>query len=132
MATTTTPATSDQIERANRAAMEYRTALHILAAGHPNWEPVVLTLSARENTGLDALWTNVKERHEALAASGALLERRRDQAASWMREIFEQRLLAAFKGGKRAEAKKQRELSVGDDGAERSGERNRASTNRRS
>ena len=24
------------------------------------------------------------------------------QAASWMREIFEQRLLAAFKGGKRA------------------------------
>ena len=24
------------------------------------------------------------------------------QAAAWMREIFEQRLLAAFKGGKRA------------------------------
>jgi LAO/AO transport system kinase len=95
-------ADGDQIERANRAAMEYRTALHILAAGHPNWEPVVLTLSARKNTGLDALWTNVKKRHEALAASGALLERRRDQAASWMREIFEQRLLAAFKSGKRA------------------------------
>jgi LAO/AO transport system kinase len=95
-------ADGDQIERANRAAMEYRTALHILAAGHPNWEPVVLTLSARENTGLDALWAKVKERHEALAASGGLVERRRDQAASWMREIFEQRLLAAFKGGKRA------------------------------
>ena len=67
-------ADGDQIERANRAAMEYRTAL----------------------------WAKVKERHEALAASGALLERRRDQAASWMREIFEQRLLAAFKSGKRA------------------------------
>ena len=36
------------------------------------------------------------------AASGALHERRSDQAASWMREIFEQRLLAAFKGGRRA------------------------------
>ena len=95
-------ADGDQVERANRAAMEYRTALHILAAGHPNWEPVVLTLSARDGAGLDELWAKIKKRHAALAASGALNERRSDQAASWMREIFEQRLLAAFKGGRRA------------------------------
>ncbi len=95
-------ADGDQVERANRAAMEYRTALHILAAGHPNWDPQVLTLSARDNAGLDALWAKIKERHAALEASGALAERRSNQAASWMREIFEQRLLAAFKGGRRA------------------------------
>jgi LAO/AO transport system kinase len=95
-------ADSDQVERANRAAMEYRNALHILSAGHENWDPQVLTLSARDNKGLDALWEKVKERHAALAASGALGERRSGQAALWMREIFEQRLLAAFKGGKRA------------------------------
>jgi LAO/AO transport system kinase len=51
---------------------------------------------------LDALWAKIKERHAALEASGALDERRSNQAASWMREIFEQRLLAAFKGGRRA------------------------------
>ena len=95
-------AEGDQVERANRAAMDYRTALHILATGHSNWDPQVLTLSARDNRGLDALWTKITERHAALAASGALDARRSDQAASWMREIFEQRLLAAFKGGKRA------------------------------
>ncbi len=95
-------ADGDNIERANRAAMEYRTALHILAAGHPNWEPVVLTLSARDNTGMDALWARIKDRHATLASSGLLDKRRSDQAAAWMREIFEQRLLAAFKGGKRA------------------------------
>ena len=95
-------ADGDNIERANRAAMEYRTALHILAAGHSNWEPQVLTLSARDNTGLDALWQKVKDRHAALSSSGLLGRRRSDQAAAWMREIFEQRLLAAFKGGKRA------------------------------
>ena len=95
-------ADGDQVERANRAAMEYRTALHILAAGHANWDPQVLTLSARDNKGLDELWAKIDERHAALAASGALNERRSDQAASWMREIFEQRLLAAFKGGRRA------------------------------
>ena len=95
-------ADGDNVERANRAAMEYRTALHILAAGHTNWEPQVLTLSARDNAGLDALWQKVKDRHAALASSGLLDRRRSDQAAAWMREIFEQRLLAAFKGGKRA------------------------------
>jgi LAO/AO transport system kinase len=95
-------ADGDQIERANRAAMEYRTALHILAAGHPNWDPQVLTLSARDNNGLDALWTKIAERHRTLHGTGALDARRADQAAEWMREIFEQRLLAAFKGGRRA------------------------------
>ena len=96
-------ADGDQVERANRAAMEYRTALHILAAGNPELvDPQVLTVSARDNTGLDELWTKIEERHAALAASGGLDERRAEQAVAWMREIFEQRLLAAFKGGKRA------------------------------
>ena len=76
--------------------------MHILAAGHPNWSPSVLTLSARDNIGLDALWEKITERHAALLESGALTERRADQAISWMREIFDQRLLAAFKGGRRA------------------------------
>jgi LAO/AO transport system kinase len=93
-------ADGDQVERANRAAMEYRTALHILAAGNPGWSPVVLTVSARDNAGLDELWIKVEERHAALEASGALHARRAEQGVAWMREIFEQRLLAAFKGGK--------------------------------
>jgi LAO/AO transport system kinase len=93
-------ADGDQVERAIRAAMEYRTALHILAAGHPNWSPVVLTVSARDNSGLDELWTKVEDRHATLQTSGALHARRAEQAVAWMREIFEQRLLAAFKGGK--------------------------------
>ncbi|MEE8633600.1 MAG: methylmalonyl Co-A mutase-associated GTPase MeaB [Methyloceanibacter sp.] len=95
-------ADSDNVEHANRAATEYKTALHILAAGHPNWEPSVLTMSARDNIGLDTLWKKITERRAALLKSGALTERRADQATSWMREIFEQRLLAEFKGSRRA------------------------------
>jgi LAO/AO transport system kinase len=93
-------ADGDQVERANRAAMEYRTGLHILAAGNPNWSPLVLTVSARENTGLDALWAKIEGRFAELKASGGLAKRRAEQAVAWMREIFEQRLLQAFKGGK--------------------------------
>ncbi len=93
-------ADGDQVERAKRAAMEYRTGLHILAAGNPSWSPVVLTVSARDNAGIEELWTKIEERFAALKASGALGERRAEQAVAWMREIFDQRLLAAFKGGK--------------------------------
>ncbi len=82
--------------------MEYRTGLHILAAGHAGWEPQVLTLSARDNRGLDELWTKIGERYATLTKSGALGTHRAEQSVAWMREIFEQRLLAAFKGGKRA------------------------------
>jgi LAO/AO transport system kinase len=42
----------------------------------------------------------IKDR--APVENGALAKRRSEQAASWMREIFEQRLLAAFKHGRRA------------------------------
>ena len=59
-------------------------------------------MSARDNLGLDTLWEKITERQNTLLESGALMERRADQATSWMREIFEQRLLAAFKGSRRA------------------------------
>jgi LAO/AO transport system kinase len=95
-------ADNDNIERANRAATEYRAALHILAASSAAWQPAVLTLSARDNTGLDALWDKIGECHSTLSEAGILDERRAEQATAWMREIFEQRLLAAFKGGRRA------------------------------
>jgi GTPase len=95
-------ADNDNIERANRAATEYRAALHILAASNAAWQPAVLTLSARDNRGLDELWEKIKECQATLSEAGVLDGRRADQAASWMREIFEQRLLAAFKGGRRA------------------------------
>jgi LAO/AO transport system kinase len=95
-------ADGDNVHRAERAAMEYRTALHILAAGNPEWSPVVLTISAKDNTGLGELWAKIEERQAAFKSSSALTRRRSDQAVAWMRELFEQRLLAAFKGSRRA------------------------------
>jgi LAO/AO transport system kinase len=92
----------DNIERALRAAVEYKTGLHILAAGNPGWSPSVLTVSAKENTGLDELWNKIKERHAEIAGCGDLARRRAEQAVQWMREIFEQRLLTNFKGSRQA------------------------------
>jgi LAO/AO transport system kinase len=95
-------ADGDNVERANRAASDYRAGLNILTAGNPGWSPSVLTVSAKNNTGLDDLWAKIEERRQQLVASGALDQRRSDQAAAWMRELFERRLLAAFRGQSRA------------------------------
>ena len=96
----------DELQGIKRGLLELAD---ILASGQSGWDPQVLTLSARDNRGLDALWQKVGERHAGLKTSGALAARRADQAVSWMREIFDQRLLAAFKGGRRA-ARHWREL----------------------
>ena len=96
-------ADGDQVERANRAAMEYRTG-----AAHPRVGPCQLGPSGADICRRATIrgWTSCGPRSPSgmprLPPQAALDERRAEQAAAWMREIFEQRLLAAFKGGKRA------------------------------
>jgi LAO/AO transport system kinase len=95
-------ADGDNIDRARRAASEYRAALHILSAGSTAGMPAIVPVSAQENTGLDKLWAAIEERVNKLKDSGRLAERRRDQAVSWMRTLLEERLLAQIKANEDA------------------------------
>src|SRR5262245_34059267 len=76
------------VEAANRAANEYQGALHILTPSSPSWQPPVLTVSGRDNVGLDALWERIEEHARIMKASGERTERRRRQAVTWMREML--------------------------------------------
>ena len=80
--------------RAKQAASEYRAALHILTPQSKNWSPPVITISGLTGQGLDHLWENIEDHRTALSASGEFEERRNNQAATWMREMVEARLLA--------------------------------------
>lgn len=80
--------------RAKQAASEYRAALHILTPQSKNWSPPVITISGLTGQGLDHLWENIEAHRTALSASGEFEERRNNQAATWMREMVEARLLA--------------------------------------
>jgi LAO/AO transport system kinase len=56
----------------------------------------VLTISAGENRGLDELWSKIVEHKERMIASGEFAGRRGSQAVAWMRDLLQERLLAAL------------------------------------
>src|SRR3984885_6005355 len=89
-----TKADGDNRTRANAAAAEYRTALHIPPPMVPAWRPPVITCSALTGDGIAALWDNVLDHARRLTADGALAARRREQQVKWMWSMLEDRLRA--------------------------------------
>jgi LAO/AO transport system kinase len=90
-------ADGDNVERANRAAAEYRGALHILNPRSEHWHPPVLTYSALTGTGIDKLWQKVLGHRTAMKASGEFDARRRQQQVKWMWSMLEQRMMAQLR-----------------------------------
>lgn len=90
-------ADGDNITRAQRAASEYRNALHILTPQTATWSPPVMTISGANNTGLDELWGQIEKYREAMTASGEFTQRRQRQSVHWMRDMLEDRLMGAMK-----------------------------------
>jgi LAO/AO transport system kinase len=98
-------ADADNVARARRAAAEYQSALTLLTPASPTWHPPVITVSARENNGLDTLWAKICAHHARMTASGELQARRQTQAVAWMREMLQERLLAVLKASPQVAAK---------------------------
>jgi LAO/AO transport system kinase len=90
-------ADGDNIKRANRAAAEYRSALHILSPRSEHWHPPVLTYSAMAGTGLAELWQKILDHRNAMQASGDFAARRRQQQVKWMWAMLEDRLKARLR-----------------------------------
>jgi GTPase len=89
-------ADGDNSLRAEAAAREIATALHIVHGGAGREVPV-LTCSALENQGVDELWSSVAALHEDRRESGALEAQRREQSLHWMRALLEEGLLREFR-----------------------------------
>jgi LAO/AO transport system kinase len=79
---------------AEQAAEQYRTALHALGGRGENL-PAVLTCSALQDEGVDAVWEAVERQHARLSASGALTDRRRRQNLRWLWALVEDQLRQA-------------------------------------
>jgi LAO/AO transport system kinase len=90
-------ADGDNMERATRAAAEYRGALNILTPASPSWQPPVITISGRDNTGLDDLWARIDAHARIMAATGERAQRRQRQAVAWMRELLADRLMESVR-----------------------------------
>ena len=81
------------VEAATRAAADYRGALNILTPASASWQPPVITVSGRDNRGLDDLWSRIEAHARIMTASGERTARRRSQAVTWMRDMLSDRLL---------------------------------------
>lgn len=82
---------------ANHSASDYLHALKLLHPRTRNWRVPVKTCSALEGRGIEAAWEVVERYRRTLEASGELLQRRAEQARSWMWSETAESLLAALR-----------------------------------
>jgi LAO/AO transport system kinase len=90
-------ADGDLLLPAKRAAGDYRHALHMLPPATPGWSTPVLTYSAREGSGLDALWQAITEHRNLLESSGQLDSRRAEQQRHWLGLLLAETVLRRFR-----------------------------------
>jgi LAO/AO transport system kinase len=86
------------MQSATQAAAEYAAALRLFRHTSPNWDPPVVTVSAREARGLDRVWEIVMEHRACLERSGELAGKRREQQKAWFWNVLEDGLRARFLG----------------------------------
>jgi len=89
-------ADGDNLVRAGIAQRDYQTALHLLRPASPNWSPPVVMCSAKERTGIDAIWSIVLKHRDVMSASGEREANRRRQALAWMWSLVEEGLRDRF------------------------------------
>jgi LAO/AO transport system kinase len=108
-------ADGDNVKRANLAAADYRSALHILHPRSEHWQPPVVTYSALTEAGIGDVWQKILDHRTAMNASGDFAARRRDQQVKWMWSMLEQRMLARLRADASVRARvKKVEADVAD------------------
>ncbi len=77
-------ADGDLADLARHTAADYAHALHLVRSGDDGTVERVRTCSARLGEGIDELWAAVEQLVSAARTTGALAERRTEQARAWM------------------------------------------------
>jgi LAO/AO transport system kinase len=98
-------ADGDNIKRANHAAADYRSALHILSPRSEHWHPPVVTYSALTGRGISELWQKILDHSKTMNSSGDFAARRRHQQVKWMWSMLEGRMMARLRADAAIRAK---------------------------
>lgn len=78
---------------ARKAARELSGALRLLYGPDASWTPPVLTCSALNAEGLDAVWSQIERHAEQLSATGERARKRADQQVDWTWSMVREQLL---------------------------------------
>lgn len=82
---------------ARSAARELAGALRLMHPADAAWTPPVLTCSARESSGLDALWERLEQHRTLLDSTGRLTAKRREQQVDWTWAMVRDELLDSLR-----------------------------------
>jgi LAO/AO transport system kinase len=91
-----TKADGSNIEKAQRACAEYRSALHLYPKSESAWDARVVTCSAIENKGIEEIWNNISEYNKLTLNNNFFKEKRQRQAQYWMIETISEQLKNSF------------------------------------
>jgi LAO/AO transport system kinase len=91
-------ADGDNVERAERACQQFENALHYLTPASPVWTPRAMTCSSLEldNPGILKIWETILEHRRLYLESGALENKRQQQALDWMWSLLKEGLRERF------------------------------------
>ncbi|TAJ14142.1 methylmalonyl Co-A mutase-associated GTPase MeaB [Marinilabiliaceae bacterium JC017] len=95
-AITVNKADGNNIQRAELAKAEYKSALHLFPPTKSGWEPKVKTCSSIKGIGIDEIWKMVLEYVEQTKANNYFESNRRSQAKYWMIESINENLRNHF------------------------------------
>lgn len=100
-----TKADGDNMESANRAATEYKSAMHLFRAPDSGWTPLVLTCSSFINSGMDEIWAKIMEYRNHTENTGYFNAKRKKQSLYWMNETIDESLRTHFHGDARIQSR---------------------------
>jgi LAO/AO transport system kinase len=109
-------ADGDNKKKAERARIEYASALHLFPASADGWAPLVVTCSALKGDGIVEVWQMVLNHRQLMDSKGFLTQRRSRQALEWMNELVLMGIEASFKADRVVAARLpllQKEVSEG-------------------
>jgi LAO/AO transport system kinase len=81
---------------AERACVLYQNAMRLIHPADSPWNPPVLTCSAVENTGIDAIWSQVLKHRVRFEPTGQFEQRRRTQMVHWMWDLVNESIRRAM------------------------------------
>lgn len=90
-------ADGDNKPKAERARVEYASALHLFPASPDGWAPRVLTCSSLSGEGIAEVWQMVLDHRELLERNGRVARLRSRQALDWLNELLSLGLEEAFR-----------------------------------
>ena len=91
-----TKADGNNIEKANLAATQYKSALHLFPKTVSLWDPKVLLCSAVSGMGIEEIWSTIQEYMQLTKNNNFFYNQRREQAKYWMYETINEALKGHF------------------------------------